>query len=300
MKKLLVVISGLVLLLGLTLIIAVRFPSQEVPKTGSEIIATWYQQNRSSVNTAAAWQAHDQLHLWTKYIERALASAGLSISPLETKVVIQPGMRREQVAELLAPQFNWTTAEKRYFAKTEPQCYLNRLEGRFYPGEYYFKSYSTPDEVEAVLHYEFARRMNDFLANPDPNDPVLQSAIKVASLLQREAAGHGDERVIAGIIWNRIYADMPLQIDATLQYVKGEPGNWWPVPRPEDKFLDSPYNTYVHKGLPPTPIANTSSKMLLAALNPEPTDCFYYIHARRQFYCSDSYEGHIRNIRRYL
>jgi UPF0755 protein len=94
---------------------------------------------------------------------------------------------------------------------------------------------------------------------------------------------------------------MPLQIDATLQYVRGskpyEP--WWPVPVPADKFLDSPYNTYQHAGLPPGPIANPSVEAIVAALNPYPTECYFYFHTNDgELICTETYEDHVRELRR--
>lgn len=94
---------------------------------------------------------------------------------------------------------------------------------------------------------------------------------------------------------------MPLQLDATLQYAKGSRASekeWWPVPKPADKYLKSPFNTYANKGLPPAPIANPSAASVLAALNPVPTDCYYYFHAdNAEYYCSKTYEEHVRKLR---
>jgi UPF0755 protein len=94
---------------------------------------------------------------------------------------------------------------------------------------------------------------------------------------------------------------MPLQLDATLQYAKaGASGekNWWPVPKPADKFIKSPYNTYANEGLPPGPIANPSAAAVLAALNPHPTDCIFYFHDRNEgYHCSLTYEEHVRKLK---
>jgi UPF0755 protein len=93
---------------------------------------------------------------------------------------------------------------------------------------------------------------------------------------------------------------MPLQLDASLQYAKAnnpnEP-NWWPAVRPADKFIESPFNTYQNKGLPPEPIANPSVDAIVAALNPYSTDCVYYFHSpTREYYCSVTYEEHVRKL----
>ena len=108
-------------------------------------------------------------------------------------------------------------------------------------------------------------------------------------------------RMISGIIWNRLFINMNLQIDATLQYAKAETTkSWWPPVVPKDKYISSKYNTYAHKGLPPGPIASPSIAAVIAALNPKPTDCVFYFHDKRgQFHCSADYKGHVRLLKQY-
>ena len=272
-------------------------------KPGSYQVAQWYQNNKSASEIRFRGEVDGQIAALGNFANKFLASVGVTtISPFETKVIIEPGMRREEIADILAPKLNWNQAEKNQFARLDPMCYPINSEGKYFPGTYTFKTFLSPIQVELTMQSEFNQRLSSLLAGNISleNDTFAKNALIIASLLQREAAGNGDERIVAGIIWNRLYADMNLQLDATLQYVRGEPGNWWPVPVPADKFIESPYNTYLEPGLPPAPIANPSLDMIVAALNPEPTDCFYYIHADRKLYCSPDYPGHIRNVRRYL
>lgn len=142
-------------------------------------------------------------------------------------------------------------------------------------------------------------------ASPDfpksPEDLDLDGAIRLASIIQREAAGPQDMRLISGIIWNRMAKGMSLELDATLQYVKGNEDNWWPIVKSKDKYLDSPYNTYKYKGIPPGAISNPSIDAINAAFNPQKTDCIFYLHdSNRQIHCSKTYEGHLANINSYL
>ena len=94
---------------------------------------------------------------------------------------------------------------------------------------------------------------------------------------------------------------MKLQIDATLQYVRGSERNgWWPIVRSRDKYIDSPYNTYLYKGLPPAPISNPSVAAVLAALNPKKTDCMFYFHDQAGgFHCTETYEEHVQMLKKY-
>lgn len=95
---------------------------------------------------------------------------------------------------------------------------------------------------------------------------------------------------------------MRLDIDATLQYIKGNSEDgWWARVYADDKYLDSPYNTYRTKGLPPGPIANPGLPAIKAALNPTATPCIFYLHdTNREIHCSVTYEEHKENIKKYL
>jgi UPF0755 protein len=93
---------------------------------------------------------------------------------------------------------------------------------------------------------------------------------------------------------------MKLQIDATLQYAKGDEEEWWPQVSPEDKKIDSPYNTYLTANLPPTPISNPGKAAIEAAYNPQTTSCLFYLHDRnRIIHCSATYQGQLNNIAKY-
>jgi UPF0755 protein len=107
--------------------------------------------------------------------------------------------------------------------------------------------------------------------------------------------------LISGIIWNRIWSGMRLDIDATLQYAKGDEKKWWPVVLSADKNIASPYNTYKTIGLPPTPISNPSLAAIEAAYNPQKTACIFYFHDdNRIIHCSKTYAEHKKGVEVYL
>ncbi len=94
---------------------------------------------------------------------------------------------------------------------------------------------------------------------------------------------------------------MRLEIDATIQYALGKKGNWWPPLSGNLRKIDSPYNTYIIKGLPPGPIASPSLSSIKAVVYPQETDCFYYLHDHnKQIHCSKTYQEHLLNIEKYL
>ena len=107
--------------------------------------------------------------------------------------------------------------------------------------------------------------------------------------------------IIAGIIWNRLDQKMKLDIDATLQYIKGKAPDWWGKVSADDKNIDSPFNTYKYAGLPPRPIANPGLDAINAVLHPAQTDCIYYLHdSGGQIHCAKTYDEHKLNIDKYL
>lgn len=221
-------------------------------------------------------------------------------SPVSRIVVIWPGERKEEVAENIGDILRWSNADKERFIKLIETSEPTLAEGKFYPGQYVAHRDATPEEIALAVTTRFTddviRRYTDDVAAKVP----LEDALIIASLLDREASDFENMREVSGVIWNRLFIDMPLQLDATLQYIRGEEDSrgWWPIVVPADKFLTSPYNTYANPGLPPTPIANPSTESILAALNPRQTDCiFYFHHTDGSYHCSVTYEEHVQKLR---
>jgi len=219
-------------------------------------------------------------------------------------ITIKPGYRKEQVAKLIGDTLGWTAAERAEFMKHAAARDTDLPEGQFVPGTY-FLSVTDPDDVELLLNHRFQEDILARYSTSTEEQVPVADALTVASLIEREAGGWDDMRLISGIIWNRIFLGMNLQIDATLQYAKanattGKQGTWWPPVVPKDKYIKSRYNTYQNKGLPPGPIANPSVAAVVAALNPKKTDCLFYFHdADSQFHCSPTYEGHVKLLKKY-
>ena len=208
-------------------------------------------------------------------------------------VHVREGIRKEEVAELFAKHLDWDTSQKLAFALAP--------EGRYYPGTYGISAGKDEEIMRELMQHRFEREVENRIASSTRRAISLPVILKIASLIEREAGGKSDMRLISGIIWNRTWKGMALQIDATLQYAKGNQENgWWPIIAPEDKKIDSPYNTYLYKGFPPTAIASPGLAAIDAALNPVKTSCLFYLHdARRKIHCSPTYKGHLKNINRY-
>ena len=152
----------------------------------------------------------------------------------------------------------------------------NRLEGYLYPDTYTFNTpHSALYAINKMLVNFDARFTEELRSQVEETGYTIREILTIASLIERETDGTDRDR-IASVIYNRL--DNPdagtqgyLQIDATLSYINGGK-----VPTNADREIDSPYNTYLYKGLPPGPIANPGMESIQAALNPADTDYFYY------------------------
>lgn len=218
-------------------------------------------------------------------------------------VEVKSGYRQEEVARSFGLALGWTKAEQAAFLKQLQETEPELLEGEAVPGMYMVSSAANASYVQELLSDRFER---DVASRYSPEAEAvlpLNDVLTIASMLQRETRDPAEMRLISGIIWNRLWKGMNLQIDATLQYAKASTTNtksWWPTPVPKDKYIKSPYNTYQNEGLPPGPIASPSTEAILAALNPKKTDCIFYFHDRKgNMHCSEDYEGHVRLLKKY-
>ena len=171
-----------------------------------------------------------------------------------TTITISPGMRKEQVANILTTAIGWSKVQKQIFLDTAS---TSDSEGRLYPSTYILPASTTPAEAYELIKDRFDSRVLSRYS-PTTEDVVpVKDALTIASIIEREAGTTDEMRIIAGILWNRLFAGMRLQADSTLSYARGSAKNgWWPVPRSKDKYINSPYNTYQNVGLPPGPIAS--------------------------------------------
>lgn len=249
------------------------------------------------LSLAAALQAVGDV---TQLSAAALMSTRLYVevagSSTPKAVTIDPGMRKEEVAQSLTRAFNWSDKQKQIFLKAVTE--EGAGEGRLYPSTYIFAASTTPAEAYALIRERFAARVGARYATSTEELVPLNDALTIASIVEREAGTAEEMPIIAGILWNRLFADMRLQMDSTLQYARGTSRNgWWPVPRSKDKYIKSDFNTYQTEGLPPAPIASPSVPAILAALNPAKTECYYFFHSKGTFYCFATYEEHVAKLK---
>jgi UPF0755 protein len=217
-------------------------------------------------------------------------------------VTIKAGYREEEVAAAFGSSLGWSTATRQTFLKQLHSTPPTLSEGEFVPGTYAIPGSADSEDIQAILNDRFSKDILARYSTTTAEIVPLDDALTIASMLERETRDPGEMRIIAGIIWNRLFTGMNLQIDATLQYAKANTNgtkSWWPKVVPNDKYIRSAYNTYANKGLPPGPIASPSTEAVIAALNPKKTDCLFYFHDKYgEFHCSPTYEGHVKELKK--
>lgn len=152
---------------------------------------------------------------------------------------------------------------------------LNSLEGYLFPKTYSFRQKEHPAKIINRLLAQFEQEVAGLdWSFAQSKGLSRHQIITVASLIEKEAKVPEERALIAAVIYNRLAKNMPLQIDATVQYALPQRKE---ALTNEDLKIASPYNTYQHLGLPPGPIASPGLDSIKAALAPAPVDYLYYV-----------------------
>jgi len=248
-----------------------------------------------------------------------VSSMGSSSSTRKTAdVTIKEGLTIDQVFELLddrgvtsADKLRDMAANYDYafdWLRERPLGDYHRLEGYLFPDTYTFELGENPKYVINKMLVNFDAKMDEYMASYTGEDVQysLHDIVTIASMIEKETDGtnndeRNDYRSIASVIYNRLENPAAetvgyLQIDATLVYLNGGK-----VPTVADRAIDSPYNTYLYKGLPAGPISNPGMTSLLAAMNPADTNYYYYVlnPETKQHEYSRTYAEHDALVQRY-
>jgi len=172
------------------------------------------------------------------------------------------------------------------------------LEGYLFPDTYLVPTGATPAEIAKLMTDQFEaelpRDAPELAARQGLNIPQVTT---LASLVEREAKADDERALMAGVYYNRLRRAMPLQVDATIEYTFAHHKD---VITYADLARDSPYNSYLHAGLPPTPIANPGRRSLLAALRPRASPYLYYVYKGNGHHAfSRTLAEHNANVARY-
>lgn len=176
----------------------------------------------------------------------------------------------------------------------------NNLEGYLFPDSYHFPPNSLAKDIIKTLLTNFQSKLktNKLLVN---NNYSFYDNLIMASLLEKEVINKTEKRMVADILWRRIKIGMPLQVDATVCYAQNQSFNNCEL-TPQMFKINSSYNTYLSKGLPPTPICNPGLESLEAAFNPLANQSWYYLTNRKtgKTIFSQTYEEHQQARQKYL
>ncbi len=149
-----------------------------------------------------------------------------------------------------------------------------RLEGFLFPDTYeFYVGMQASSAINKLLENFHYRITDDMLTQMQNMGLDIRSVVNIASLIEREAANDNERGTIASVIYNRLAANMPLGIDASILYIHPDHEG---SPTADMLAEDSPYNTRLYQGLPPTPIANPGLASIEAVLSPESTNYYYY------------------------
>ena len=210
-------------------------------------------------------------------------------------VTIVEGLRKEEIAQKLSEQF--TLSEIDFIEQSK--------EGQLFPDTYLIPKTATIYAIIQMMESNFQKKIAEARKEYPFEKRSNKDVLILASLVEREAKFADDRRLVAGIILKRAQNDWPLQLDATIQYALGYQRNektWWKRKLTvEDLKVDSTYNTYERKGLPPAPICNPGLDSIKAALTADPnTPYWYYINdSKGRIHVATTLEGHNENIRKY-
>ena len=150
------------------------------------------------------------------------------------------------------------------------------MEGYLFPDTYLMPLGASPATVEAIMSAQFRKELPaDAARKARARGLTVPQVVTLASLIEREAKADDERPLMAGVYYNRLRLGMPLEVDATIEYALPTHQT---VITYSDLRIDSPYNSYLHQGLPPTPIANPGRPSLVAALNPRPSEFLYYVY----------------------
>ncbi|MEI6528274.1 MAG: endolytic transglycosylase MltG [bacterium] len=209
----------------------------------------------------------------------------------ETKITIPEGMDVYEIGDLLSKRLG--KIDKNDFARQ-----AKTYEGYLFPDTYNFLPNITTSEVIKIMRDNFDRRLSTIEKDLSAFHQTKADIIKMASIVEEEGRTTETRRVIAGILWKRLSLNMPLQVDSSFKYINGKTTETLTL---DDLKIDSPYNSYLYKGLPPTPICNPGLDSISATITPIKTAYLFFLTDKQgNMHYAKTYEEHLNNKLLYL
>ena len=209
----------------------------------------------------------------------------------KVKITVFEGTNTKEIGALIKkaiPAFDAVS----FVAEAKP------YEGYLFPETYFFNPDVQPEEVIALMREQFDLKIAALKDAIATSTKPFEDIMKMASIIEKEANDRTDRRMISGVLWNRINIDMPLQTDVPFYYILNRKANELTV---KDLSTTSPYNTYLNKGLPPTPITNPGLDSIMAAMNPTKNPYLFYLADYNGVtHFAKTHDDHVLNKRKYL
>lgn len=222
----------------------------------------------------------------------------------QTQVTVPEGLTMFDIADLLAQQ-GLVNRQAFLRAARDPVPIRDlapgarSLEGFLFPGKYAFSRHTTPQEIVEAMVERFRETWRE-LPGVKSDELSAQAVVTLASLVARETAVPEERSLVAAVFTNRLRRGLALQCDPTVIYALERAKKYSGSLTFSDLRFDSPYNTYLHTGLPPAPIANPGEAALRAALNPSTVDYLYFVaNGQGGHHFSRTFQEHNRNVARY-
>lgn len=207
------------------------------------------------------------------------------------KITIPEGLNVFEVSKLVAKKFP-KIDEKSFLKLAEKE------EGYLFPDTYLFLPNVSAEEIIKVMKDTFQEKILTLNIDIKDFNKPLTDIIKMASIIEEEARTTETRRIVVGILWTRLSIGMPLQVDASFKYINGKGTSDLTL---SDLKIDSAYNSYLYKGLPPTPISNPGLEAIKATINPIKTDYLYFLSdSNGDMHYAKTFSEHIRNKELYL
>ncbi|MDU1063367.1 MAG: endolytic transglycosylase MltG [Cutibacterium avidum] len=270
--------------------VLVRVPSgASVSEVGSILLDNDVIKSTKAYNKAIRESESDVTIQAGQYKLKTHMSAAKAVSILgnpdniqRTRVTLPEGLTTEEQFAIMAkgttmPVDSFKVAYKQTKKLGLPVWAKDRPEGFLFPDTYEVGSDPTPLEILQMQANQFVKQVNtmNFMGQAQAIKRSPYDALIVASILEKEARNPKDMRMVAGIIYNRLNQGMKVESDATVLYANHADGKL--TTTDEQRAKDSPYNTYLHNGLPPTPINNPGTASMEAAVTPIKSDYLYWV-----------------------
>jgi len=229
-------------------------------------------------------------------------------------ITIQEGLRYDEIGNKIESILNPNKEEGKFLAakfitlaqsKESTDIFKEtkgkkNLEGFLFPDTYFVERNVTEKEIIELLTKTFTEKIKSPLSEDFTKTKLTYyEVIILASIIEKESGkSYEEKQMIADLLLRRMKSNWSLDVDATFLYEKK---NWKYVITIQDKQTKTPYNTYLNKGLPPTPICNPGFDSIKAVLNPKSNKYWYYLHDNNgQIHFSVTYQEHLNNISKYL